>query len=166
MSEPASHDDTTPGTAATPPTDGAEAAPEAVLTPYERMGGHETFATIVKRFYENVRETPDLHALYPLDDMEGAEDRLRWFLEQYWGGPTTYQDNRGHPRLRMRHAPFKVTPTQRDNWLRCMHEAVGSVEMDSAARDELWNYLVRAADAMVNAFDGEDMTPPRGGNLL
>ncbi|MEA5155071.1 globin [Raineyella sp.] len=135
-------------------------------TPYERMGGAETFRAIVHRFYENVRKTPDLHAMYPEEDLGPAEDRLRMFLEQYWGGPGTYSEQRGHPRLRMRHEPFKVTPTQRDNWLECMHDAVGSVEMDKAARDELWTYLVRAADAMINAFEGEDMTPQPGRNLL
>lgn len=135
-------------------------------TPYERMGGHETFAAIVKRFYQNVEQTPELREMYPEEDLGPAEERLRLFLEQYWGGPTTYQETRGHPRLRMRHQPFKVTPTQRDNWLRCMHDAVGSVDMDKDSRDELWNYLVRAADAMINAFDGEDMTPKHGGNLL
>lgn len=135
-------------------------------TPYERMGGAETFRAIVHRFYLNVQKTPDLHALYPEEDLGPAEDRLRMFLEQYWGGPGTYSEQRGHPRLRMRHTPFKVTPTQRDNWLECMHDAVGSVEMDTASRDELWNYLVRAADSMINAFEGEDMTPPPGRTLL
>lgn len=136
-------------------------------TPYERMGGAETFRAIVHRFYENVRKTPDLHAMYPEEDLGPAEERLRMFLEQYWGGPTTYSERRGHPRLRMRHVPFKVTPAQRDNWLECMHDAVGSVEMDRQARDELWNYLVRAADSMINAFEGEDTTPTPGHrNLL
>lgn len=135
-------------------------------TPYERMGGAETFRAIVHRFYENVQKTPDLHAMYPEEDLGPAEDRLRMFLEQYWGGPTTYSEQRGHPRLRMRHVPFRVTPSQRDNWLECMYDAVGSVEMDKQARDELWNYLVRAADSMVNAFEGEDTTPPHRGNLL
>lgn len=135
-------------------------------TPYERMGGAATFHAIVKRFYENVQKTPDLHAMYPEEDLGPAEERLRMFLEQYWGGPTTYSEQRGHPRLRMRHMPFTVTPTQRDNWLECMHDAVGSVEMDKQARDELWNYLVRAADSMVNAFEGEDTTPTHRGNLL
>ena len=140
--------------------------PEAQPTPYERMGGAETFHAIVRRFYENVQKTPDLHALYPEEDLGPAEDRLRMFLEQYWGGPTTYSEQRGHPRLRMRHVPYKVTPAQRDNWLECMHDAVGSVEMDKQARDELWTYLVRAADSMINAFEGEDMTPGQRGNLL
>lgn len=135
-------------------------------TPYERMGGAATFHAIVKRFYEAVQRTPDLHALYPEEDLGPAEDRLRMFLEQYWGGPTTYSEQRGHPRLRMRHVPYKVTPAQRDNWLACMHEAIGSVEMDKDARDQLWTYMVTAADAMVNAFEGEDMSPTRGDNLL
>nr|WP_245703149.1 globin [Raineyella antarctica] len=130
------------------------------------MGGAETFRAIVHRFYQKVQETPELHAMYPEEDLGPAEERLRMFLEQYWGGPTTYSEQRGHPRLRMRHVPYKVTPAQRDNWLECMHDAVGSVEMDKAARDELWTYLVRAADSMINAFEGEDTTPGHGGNLL
>ena len=147
-------------------TDQQQPAEEApAQTPYERMGGAETFRAIVKRFYEAVQRTPDLHAMYPEEDLGPAEDRLRMFLEQYWGGPTTYSEQRGHPRLRMRHQPFKVTPAQRDNWLACMHEAIGSVEMDKQSRDELWTYMVTAADAMINAFEGEDRTPHRD-NLL
>lgn len=75
---------------------------------YDEVGGHDTFHAIVSRFYQLVREDEILHPLYPEDDFEGAEERLRMFLEQYWGGPRTYSDQRGHPRLRMRHAPFRI----------------------------------------------------------
>lgn len=93
---------------------------------YDEVGGHATFAAIVSKFYELVREDEILLPLYPEDDIDGgAEERLRMFLEQYWGGgPRTYSDQRGgHPRLRMRHAPFRIGFLERDAWLRCMHTA-------------------------------------------
>src|SRR5437763_12107431 len=85
---------------------------------YDAVGGAETFNAIVSRFYAQVPEDEILREVYPLDDLEGAEERLRMFLEQYWGGPRTYSDRRGHPRLRMRHAPFRITPIERDAWMR------------------------------------------------
>ena len=91
---------------------------------YDAVGGHETFHTIVSRFYALVREDEILRPLYPEDELDAAEDRLRMFLEQYWGGPRIYSDQRGHPRLRMRHAPFRIGYIERDAWLRCMHTAV------------------------------------------
>jgi hemoglobin len=81
---------------------------------YDQVGGHETFRKLVHEFYRGVASDPPLRALYPEDDLGPAEERFRMFLEQYWGGPTTYSEQRGHPRLRMRHHPFKVTPTHRD----------------------------------------------------
>jgi hemoglobin len=108
----------------------------------------------VSRFYELVRDDEVLRPMYPDEDLQGAEDRLRMFLEQYWGGPRTYSDQRGHPRLRMRHAPFRIGPIQRDAWLRCMHTAVASIDtatLDDAHRRELLAYLEMAADAMVNS---------------
>jgi hemoglobin len=108
----------------------------------------------VARFYELVRSDEVLRPLYPDDDLDGAEDRLRMFLEQYWGGPRTYSDQRGHPRLRMRHAPFRIGFIERDAWLRCMHIAVAAVDpatLDDEHRRELLTYLEMAADAMVNS---------------
>jgi hemoglobin len=93
-----------------------------------------------------------LRSLYPEPDLAGAEQRLLLFLEQYWGGPTTYSDERGHPRLRMRHAPFAVTPDQRDRWLTHMKVAVDELDLAPELRDQLWDYLERAAYAMVNTF--------------
>ena len=122
-------------------------------TPYERMGGAATFHAIVKRFYEAVQRTPDLHALYPEEDLGPAEDRLRMFLEQYWGGPKTYQEQRGHPRLRMRHFDYAVTPAQRDRWVHHMLVAVESLGLDPADAETMREYLVRAADFLVNADD-------------
>lgn len=126
---------------------------------YDRMGGHQMFAALIHRFYENVARTPELRALYPEADLGPAEERLRMFFEQYWGGPTTYSEQRGHPRLRMRHAAFAVTPAQRDRWLDCMREAIGTVELDDESREVLWTYCLRAADSMVNAGDA---TPAPG----
>ena len=121
---------------------------------YDAVGGHTTFRTIVARFYQLVREDEILHALYPEDDFEAAEVRLRMFLEQYWGGPRTYSDQRGHPRLRMRHAPFRIGYLERDAWLRCMHTAVAEIDsqtLDDAHRQELIGYLEMAAQSMVNS---------------
>ncbi|MCF2531700.1 globin [Yinghuangia soli] len=117
---------------------------------YDAVGGEETFAKLVHRFYEGVRTDPLLRPMYPEEDLAGAEDRLRLFLMQYWGGPRTYSDERGHPRLRMRHAPFAVTPAARDAWLRHMHAAVEELALEDAYRDQLWDYLVYAAESMVN----------------
>ncbi|MDP9221056.1 MAG: globin [Actinomycetota bacterium] len=119
---------------------------------FEQVGGHPTFARLVHRFYQGVAGDPALRALYPEPDLAGAEQRLLLFLEQYWGGPTTYSDERGHPRLRMRHAPFAVTPDQRDRWLLHMRAAVDELDLEAGRRDELWDYLERAAYAMVNSF--------------
>jgi hemoglobin len=91
--------------------------------------------------------------MYPETDMKGAAQRLQWFLEQYWGGPSTYQENRGHPRLRMRHAEFAVTGAARDAWLNAMHKAVEGVEIDAALKGELWGYLEMAANSLVNQPD-------------
>lgn len=121
---------------------------------YDAVGGHQTFATIVARFYQQVAEDEILRPLYPDDDMDGAEERLRMFLEQYWGGPRTYSEERGHPRLRMRHSPFRIGYLERDAWLRCMHTAVAEIDsetLDNAHRKALLDYLEMAAQSMVNA---------------
>ncbi len=120
---------------------------------YERVGGGESFRVLIERFYAGVAEDPPLRALYPEEDLGPAAERLRLFLEQYWGGPHTYSQTRGHPRLRIRHAPYAVTPTQRDRWLHHMLAAVDSLELDEADDAELREYLVRAAQFMVNALD-------------
>jgi hemoglobin len=127
---------------------------ETSQTFYDAVGGAATFRTIVSRFYELVSEDEVLRPLYPDDDLAAAEDRLRMFLEQYWGGPRTYSDQRGHPRLRMRHAPYRIGFIERDAWLRCMHTAVASVDsatLDDEHRAELLGYLDMAAQAMVNS---------------
>ncbi|SBS79552.1 Group 2 truncated hemoglobin GlbO [uncultured Mycobacterium sp.] len=121
---------------------------------YDAVGGAETFRKIVSRFYELVREDEVLLPLYPPDELDDAEDRLRMFLEQYWGGPRTYGEQRGHPRLRMRHAPFRIGFLERDAWLRCMHTAIASIDsatLDDEHRSELLAYLEMAAQSMVNS---------------
>ncbi len=118
---------------------------------FAEVGGAPVFEKLVARFYQEVRADDVLRPLYPEEDLGPAEVRLRMFLEQYWGGPRTYSDQRGHPRLRMRHAPFKVGPIERDAWLRCMRVAVDDVDLDEAHRAQLWQYLQFAAASMVNS---------------
>ena len=119
---------------------------------YEAVGGEPTFRRIVGRFYEEVARDEVLRPLYPEEDLGPAEERLRLFLMQYWGGPHTYSDQRGHPRLRMRHAPFKIGPIERDAWLRCMRIAVDEERLDEPYRGQLWEYLEMAAHSMMNSF--------------
>ena len=118
---------------------------------YERVGGTPFFTTLVGHFYDGVVADPVLRALYPEEDLDGARVRLRDFLVQYWGGPTTYSDERGHPRLRMRHAPFVIGPVERDRWLFHMRDAVDAAQPDDDDRAELLAYFDMAAEAMRNA---------------
>ena len=119
---------------------------------YEEVGGEATFRAIVDRFYELVSSDELLRPLYPDADLAPAATRLRMFLEQYWGGPHTYSDQRGHPRLRLRHAPFQIGPEQRDAWLRCMRIAVDEADLPPAHRAVLWDYLEMAANSLVNSW--------------
>ena len=114
------------------------------------MGGRPTFEKFVSHFYALVSVDPVLRPMYPDDDLKGAAERLLMFLEQYWGGPTTYSEQRGHPRLRMRHAEFKIGELERDSWLRNMKSAVDEIELESDLKKELWDYLVMAANSMIN----------------
>ena len=120
---------------------------------YAAVGGDETFIRLVDAFYAGVAEDPVLRPMYPEEDLAGARERLTLFLAQYWGGPTTYSDQRGHPRLRMRHAPFPVTPDARDRWLAHMRAAVAGLDLAPAHAAVLWDYLERAAYSMVNAWE-------------
>jgi hemoglobin len=126
-------------------------APEQTF--YEKIGGRPTFEKLVRAFYAGIRTDPVVWPMYPADDLEGAIQRLTGFLEQYWGGPTTYSEERGHPRLRMRHQPFKVNPEARDRWLAHMRSAVDTLQLSPLDDATLWDYLERAAHAMVNTFD-------------
>ncbi|GGN03219.1 globin [Terrabacter tumescens] len=121
------------------------------MTYYDDFGGHETFDKLVREFYRGVAEDEPLRALYPEEDLGPAQERLRMFFEQYWGGPTTYSEQRGHPRLRMRHMPFQVTPDMRDRWLLHMMNAVDTLELSAENDDRLRDYLTRAAYSLVNA---------------
>ncbi|MFD0484117.1 globin [Kineococcus sp. GCM10028916] len=120
---------------------------------YDEVGGHATFVTLVDAFYAGVAEDEVLRPMYPEADLGPAKERLRMFLEQYWGGPGTYSEQRGHPRLRMRHAPFKVNPDARDRWLQHMRAAVESLHLVPAQEGVLWDYLERAAHSMLNTFE-------------
>ena len=137
---------------------GVEPCPTAlqngpVTTFYEEIGGFETFRQIVAKFYEGVAGDEVLRPLYPEEDLGPAEERFRLFLVQYWGGPTTYSDNRGHPRLRMRHAPFAVTPAAAQRWLVHFREALDSVQLTPEQDARFWEYVTHAAQFMVNSFD-------------
>src|SRR3954451_19220733 len=117
---------------------------------YDAVGGEPTFRRLVARFYAAVADDPTLRRLYPEEELSDAEERLRLFLMQYWGGPTTYGEQRGHPRLRMRHAPFAIGPAERDAWLRHMADAVASLDLPEELSRPLWDYLYNAAHAMQN----------------
>jgi hemoglobin len=121
---------------------------------WEQVGGRATFERLVRAFYAGIATDEVLLPMYPEQpDLEGAIQRLTGFLEQYWGGPGTYSEERGHPRLRMRHQPFKVNPDARDRWLKHMRAALDSLELPPLQDATLWAYLDRAAHAMVNTFD-------------
>ena len=122
---------------------------------YDLVGGEPTFRKLVDEFYAGVAGDPVLRPLYPEADLAPAAERLRLFLIQYWGGPTTYSERRGHPRLRMRHAPFRVGPAERDAWLGHMRTAVDSLGLEPEHEATLWQYLERAAFFMVNTMDGD-----------
>ncbi|MCU1690690.1 MAG: globin [Pseudonocardiales bacterium] len=118
---------------------------------FAAMGGEATFHALVARFYEGVAADPVLRPMYPEEDLGPAQHRLTMFLIQYWGGPPRYAQERGHPRLRMRHAPFVVGPAERDAWLSHMADALATLDLDDAPRAALWAYLSNAADALRNS---------------
>ncbi|YAL84243.1 globin [Dermacoccaceae bacterium W4C1] len=127
---------------------------------YDRVGGQPTFEKLVAEFYRGVANDPPLRALYPEEDLGPAEVRLRMFLEQYWGGPSTYSQQRGHPRLRMRHVPFPITTDMRDRWLLHMMNAVDTLDLQPADEAALRDYLTRAAYMLVNRMDESTDTGP------
>ena len=120
---------------------------------YLKIGGRPTLETLVRRFYDGVSADPVLWPMYPADDLEGAIQRLTMFFEQYWGGPGTYSEQRGHPRLRMRHAGYKINPEARDHWLQHMRAALDTLELSPLDDATFWSYLERAATTMLNTFD-------------
>lgn len=120
------------------------------MTFYDAIGGLETFRAIVAKFYEGVAGDDLLRPMYPEDDLGPAEERFLMFLVQYWGGPTTYSERRGHPRLRMRHAPFPVDVAARDRWLQHFRAALDAVALSPEHDAQFWAYVTHAATFMVN----------------
>lgn len=127
-----------------------EQAPE---TFFDAVGGEATFRKIVGRFYQEVASDEVLRPIYPEEDLGPAEERLTLFLMQYWGGPQTYSQQRGHPRLRMRHVGFSIGPIERDAWLRCMRIAVDEAGLAGPHREQLWKYLEMAANSLMNSWE-------------
>jgi len=125
----------------------------APMSFYDEVGGHDVFERLVHLFYQGVAADPVLKPMYPADDMDGAEHRLTTFLAQYWGGPSTYSQERGHPRLRMRHQAFHVNPDARDRWLGHMRDAMDALQLPPLHDATLWDYLQRAAHSLVNTFE-------------
>ena len=127
---------------------------------YDAVGGHETFVKLIDVFYDGVATDPLLRAMYPEEDLGPAKRRFLMFLEQYWGGPTTYGEERGHPRLRMRHAPFPVTLDMRDRWMRHMLAAMDTLDLPEAQAEQMRDYFMRAAHMLVNTDDQANPPPP------
>ncbi|MDR6173271.1 hemoglobin [Nocardioides zeae] len=121
---------------------------------YDEIGGEPTIRAIVHRFYEGVATDPLLRPMYPEEDLGPAEERFRLFLVQYWGGPSTYSETRGHPRLRMRHAPYAVTPAAAERWLVHFRAGLDSVELTEEQDAQFWAYVTHAAQFMVNTMEG------------
>jgi len=119
-------------------------------TIYDQVGGAAFFESLVAAFYRGVASDLVLRPMYPEDDLAPAAERLQLFLEQYWGGPGTYSEQRGHPRLRMRHAPFPVDETARDHWLAIMRGALDEQHLTEELDQTLWKYFTMAAMSMVN----------------
>lgn len=120
-------------------------------TLFELVGGEEFFVKLVDGFYQGIETDEVLSVMYQGRDLVQARRHLALFLQQYWGGPTTYQSERGHPRLRMRHMPFVIDADARDRWLDHMQASLEQLEMPVTAREDLWNYLVAAANSLVNS---------------
>jgi hemoglobin len=131
-------------------TGAPDAANTAADTFFAAVGGEETFRRLVDAFYAGVESDPVLRSLYPEQDLGPAAERLRMFLVQYWGGPTTYSQQRGHPRLRLRHAPFAIGSVERDAWLRHMRAALDALNLPPEYDRPLWDYLSAAAESMRN----------------
>jgi hemoglobin len=117
---------------------------------YEQLGGEPFFAGLVERFYRGVAEDPALRPMYPEADLGPAEQRLKLFLMQYFGGPTTYSEQRGHPRLRMRHMPFTIGLAARDAWLKHMRASLDEAGLPAELETGVWGYLQRTADFLRN----------------
>lgn len=139
-----------------------------MTTPYEQFGGEEFFTALVDDFYAGVAADPVLRPMYPEEDLAPANRRLRLFLMQYWGGPRTYSNERGHPRLRMRHTPFAIGEQHRDLWLKHMRAALDNRHLRADLDTQMWDYLTMAAHAMINQptgpVTGMPLNPPTMSN--
>jgi len=132
-------------------TDGAYAGgDQREQSVFDAVGGHPTFEALTRHFYAAVATDPIMRPMYPEAELEPARERLQLFLEQYFGGPTTYQDTRGHPRLRMRHVEFHINADARDRWLTLMTAALDSLDLAPLFRETMLDYFDRAAHAMQN----------------
>ncbi|WP_241153891.1 globin [Nocardioides pantholopis] len=120
---------------------------------YDDIGGYDTIRLIVAKFYEGVATDEVLRPMYPEDDLGPAEERFRDFLVQYWGGPSTYSERRGHPRLRMRHAPFQVTPEAAEHWLTHFRTGLDAADLTPEQEAQFWDYVTHAAQFMVNTLE-------------
>lgn len=116
---------------------------------YELVGGQPFFDLLVERFYDGVEADEVLRPLYP-EDLEPGKRALALFLAQYWGGPTTYSDHRGHPRLRMRHAPFRIAQAEHDAWLLHMTAALTAAKLDAQLHTTMQEYFTMAAAHLIN----------------
>jgi len=132
---------------------------------YDAVGGEEAFTRLVHRFYQEVAADPELRRVYPTQDLGPAEEHLRLFLMQYWGGPDTYNQLRGHPRLRMRHVRFHIGEAERDRWLKHMRTALDELALAAPLDAQLWDYLVMAAHSLVNVAPENAPGPAGRGDL-
>lgn len=120
---------------------------------FEEVGGWPTFEKLVAGFYERVPNDDILGPMYPEDDMDGARDRLTWFLGQYWGGPQLFTAERGHPALRMRHARFQIDEAGAQRWLKLMGESLAEIDEETIApayRAIMWDHMEKVADMLIN----------------
>lgn len=126
------------------------------MTSYDEVGGEATFTQLVDAFYAQIPGDDILGPMYPAEDMAGARDRLKWFLAQYWGGPQTFSEQRGHPRLRMRHAQLHINRDGALRWLELMKNALDTIPestLDDAHRAAMWEHMERVAGMLINRAD-------------
>lgn len=130
-----------------------EIGPKQEQTLYDAVGGDAFFHRLVEGIYTQVKKDDLIGPMYPDQDWDGAQDRLRWFLAQYWGGPRTYQEQRGNPMLRRRHLPFAIGEAEAERWLQLMGnsmEQFSDDELPQPYRAEMWNHMQRVAYMMIN----------------
>lgn len=132
---------------------GVQPEPEELVeeTFYDHIGGHEVFRGLIASFFDRVRAEPELAAMYPQDDWDGAENRLLMFFEQYWGGPMTYSRTRGAPMLKMRHMPYKVTERMASAWAGCMNASIDELGLAEEDAFLMHDYVERACRYLINA---------------